>query len=97
MILPRGPLISASPTVSSHFGQADSATPSRVRVRTFAHPRLYCHRAELASLVSRLVLKELVKMCVYCWGHRLLYTFGGSVTAWMLLSGNLQYLLFLVH
>jgi hypothetical protein len=33
----------------------------------------------------------LIKLCIYCWGHPLLYTFSGSVAVWMLLSGNLQH------
>jgi hypothetical protein len=35
-------------------------------------------------------VKELIELCIYCWGHPLLYTFSGSVAVWMLLSGNLQ-------
>jgi hypothetical protein len=38
----------------------------------------------------KLGVKELIKLCIYCWGHPLLYTFSGSVAVWMLLSGNLQ-------
>lgn len=34
--------------------------------------------------------KELFELCIYYWGHPLLYTFSGSVAVWMLLSGNLQ-------
>jgi hypothetical protein len=38
----------------------------------------------------KLGVKELIKLCIYCWGHPLLYTCSGSVAVWMLLSGNLQ-------
>jgi hypothetical protein len=41
--------------------------------------------------VMKLGVKELIKLCIYCWGHPLLYTFSGSVAVWMLLSGNLQH------
>ena len=40
--------------------------------------------------VMKLGVKELIELCIYCWGHPLLYTFSGSVAVWMLLSGNLQ-------
>jgi len=39
----------------------------------------------------KLGVKELIELCIYCWGHPLLYTFSGSVAVWMLLSGNLQH------
>jgi len=42
--------------------------------------------------MMRLGVKELIELFIYCWGHLLLYTFSGSVTVWMLLSGNLQHL-----
>jgi hypothetical protein len=38
----------------------------------------------------KLGVKELIKLCIYCWGHPLLYTCSGFVAVWMLLSGNLQ-------
>ena len=38
----------------------------------------------------KLGVKEFIELCIYCWGHPLLCTFGGSVAVWMLLSGNLQ-------
>lgn len=38
----------------------------------------------------KLGVKELIELCIYCWGHPLLYTCSGSVAVWMLLSGNLQ-------
>ena len=38
----------------------------------------------------KLGVKELIELCIYCWGHPLLNTFSGSVAVWMLLSGNLQ-------
>ena len=40
--------------------------------------------------MMKMGVKDLVKLCIYCWGHPLLYTFSGSVAVWMLLSGNLQ-------
>jgi hypothetical protein len=40
--------------------------------------------------VMKLGVKELIELCIYCWGHPLLYTCSGSVAVWMLLSGNLQ-------
>ena len=40
--------------------------------------------------LMKLGVKELIELCIYCWGHPLLYTFSGSVAVWMLLSGNLQ-------
>jgi hypothetical protein len=40
--------------------------------------------------MMKLGVKELIKLCIYCWGHPLLYTCSGSVAVWMLLSGNLQ-------
>ena len=39
----------------------------------------------------KLGVKELIELCIYCWGHPLLYTLSGSVAVWMLLSGNLQH------
>lgn len=42
-------------------------------------------------------MKELTELCIYCWGHPLLYSFSGSVAVWMLLSGNLQRPPLLVH
>jgi hypothetical protein len=42
----------------------------------------------------KLGVKELIELCIYCWGHPLLYTCSGSVAVWMLLSGNLQQLEF---
>ena len=38
----------------------------------------------------KLGVKKLVELCIYYWGHPLLYTFSGSVMVWMLLSGNLE-------
>ena len=43
------------------------------------------------SQVMKLGVKGLIELCIYCWGHPLLYTFSGSVVVWMLLSGNLQH------
>jgi hypothetical protein len=43
-------------------------------------------------LLMKLGVKELIELCIYCWGHPLLYTFSGSVAVWMVLSGNLQQL-----
>jgi hypothetical protein len=40
----------------------------------------------------KLGVRELVELCIYCWGHLLLYTCSGSVAVWMLLSGNLQHI-----
>lgn len=50
-------------------------------------------RYDVVALYSmmKLGVKELVQLCIYCWGHSLLYTFSGSVAVWMLLSGNLQH------
>lgn len=47
----------------------------------------------------KLGVKELIKLCIYCRGHPLLYssTYSGSVTVWMLFSGNLQHPPLLVH
>jgi hypothetical protein len=50
-----------------------------------------------AHNLMKLGVKELIKLCIYCWGHPLLYTFSGSVAVWMLLSGNLQHPPLLVH
>jgi hypothetical protein len=52
-----------------------------------------CRAVQPAVLcvVMKLGVKELIKLCIYCWGHPLLYTFSGSVAVWMLLSGNLQH------
>jgi hypothetical protein len=64
---------------------------SRIRLASGAvspPSRLAASRA--ASLVMKLDVKELIKLCTYCWGHPLLYTCSGSVAVWMLLSGNLQ-------
>ena len=47
-------------------------------------------RRAWSSWVMKLGVKELIELCIYCWGHPLLYTFSGSVAVWMLLSGNLQ-------
>lgn len=47
-------------------------------------------RARVLKLM-KLGVKELIKLCIYCWGHPLLYTYSGSVAVWMLLSGNLQH------
>jgi hypothetical protein len=41
--------------------------------------------------MMKLGVKELIELCIYCWGHPLLYTCSGSVAVWMLLSGNLQH------
>jgi hypothetical protein len=41
--------------------------------------------------LMRLDAKELVNLCIYCWGHPLLYIFSGSVAVWILLSGNLKH------
>jgi hypothetical protein len=41
--------------------------------------------------MMKLGVKGLIKLCIYCWGHPLLYTCSGSVAVWMLLSGNLQH------
>lgn len=41
--------------------------------------------------MMKLGVKELIELCIYCWGHPLLYTFSGSVAVWMLLSGNLRF------
>lgn len=38
----------------------------------------------------KLGVKELIVLCIYCWGHPLLYTCSGSVAVWTLLSGSLQ-------
>jgi len=43
-----------------------------------------------AHNLMKLGVKELIELCIYCWGHPLLYTCSGSVAVWMLLSGNLQ-------
>jgi hypothetical protein len=40
----------------------------------------------------KLGVKEFIELCIYCWGHPLLYTCSGFVAVWMLLSGNLQHL-----
>ena len=45
-----------------------------------------------AHNLMKLGVKELIELCIYCWGHPLLYTCSGSVAVWMLLSGNLQHL-----
>ena len=50
-----------------------------------------------AHNLMKLGVKELIELCIYCWGHPLLYTFSGSVAVWMLLSGNLQHPPLLVH
>jgi hypothetical protein len=39
--------------------------------------------------MMKLGVKELIELCIYCWGHPLLYTFSGSVAVSVLLSGNL--------
>lgn len=39
----------------------------------------------------KLGVKEMIELCIYCWGRPLLYTFSGSVADWMLLSGNIQH------
>ena len=44
-----------------------------------------------AHNLMKLGVKALIELCIYCWGHPLLYTFSGSVAVWMLLSGNLQH------
>ena len=41
--------------------------------------------------VVKLGVKELIQLCIYCWSHSLRYTFGGYLSVWMLLSGNLQH------
>jgi hypothetical protein len=40
--------------------------------------------------LMKLGVKELIELCIYCWGHPLLYSLRGSVAVSMLLSGNLQ-------
>jgi hypothetical protein len=52
--------------------------------------RLTVMRMQMNKMM-KLGVKELIKLCIYCWGHPLLYTCSGSVAVWMLLSGNLQH------
>jgi hypothetical protein len=35
--------------------------------------------------------RELIKLCIRCWDHLMLYIFSGSVAVWMFLSGDLQH------
>ena len=65
----------------------------RFHGRAAGHLRVAVQQVAL----MKLGVKELIELCIYCWGHPLLYTCSGSVAVWMLLSGNLQHPPLLVH
>jgi hypothetical protein len=73
----------------SHFIKA---VPYNAAPHARTSRRISVYFLSVACLVMKLGVKELIKLCIYCWGHPLLYTCSGSVAVWMLLSGNLQHL-----
>lgn len=77
----------------AHTATRNEAAALRSRCAALGQPNLaVALSAKPTCLLMELGVKELIKLCIYCWGHPLLYTFSGSVAVWMLLSGNLQHL-----